>query len=102
MKTIRDLSPHGKVLKISKDPASPLNSELSQFLASLPPEVIEAAYADSIFVELHGKNEDLARVWCTERLLIEEAARIRLRSLAELPPSAKAMPYSADCLRDVS
>jgi hypothetical protein len=79
-----------------------LNSELSQFLASLPPEVVEATYADSMFVALHGKNENLARVWFTERLLIEEAARRRLRSLAEVTPPAKAMPYSADCLRDVS
>jgi hypothetical protein len=96
------LSPYCKVLKISNDPDSPLNSELSQFLASLPPEVVEAAYVDSMFVALHGKNENLARVWFTERLLIEEAARRRLRSLAEVTPPAKAMPYSADCLRDVS
>jgi hypothetical protein len=74
-----DPIPYDKVLKIFNDPASPWHSELSQFLASLPPEVIEEAYADSTFVEMYGKNENYARAWFTERLLIDEAARRRLK-----------------------
>jgi hypothetical protein len=95
------MSPYGKVLMVSKDRTSPLNLELTAFLAGLPSEEIEAAYADSAFAGLYDKNENLARVWIAERLLIEEAARRRLRSLADISSPAEAMPYTADCVRGV-
>ena len=61
----------------------------------------QATYADKSFIWLYGKNEKLARVWYAERLLVEEAARRRLTSLAEPLPNAEAMPYSAACLSGV-
>ena len=95
------LSVYDKVLEKSNDHTWPLYPELSQFLAGLPPEAIAASYADNTFLALYGRDERLARVWFTERLLIEEVARRRLKSLAELPGPGRGMPYSADCLRDV-
>ena len=95
------LSVYDKVLEKSNDHTWPLYPELSQFLAGLPPEAIAASYADNTFLALYGRDERLARIWFTERLLIEEVARRRLKSLAELPGPGRGMPYSADCLRDV-
>ena len=66
------LAPFDKLLHKSNDPSWPLHSELEGFLESLPPEAIEEAYADTTFVGLYGKSERLARVWITERFLIEE------------------------------
>jgi hypothetical protein len=88
-----------KVLIKSNDPSWPLYSELCRLLESLGPEALEATYADSTFAGLYGKDEKLARAWYAERLLIEQAARKRLESLAESQPSACTLPYSADCLR---
>lgn len=89
---------HDKVLRKSNDPSWPLYLELTRFLESFGPEALEETYADNIFTALYGKNEKLARVWCAERLLVEQAARKRLESLTDLRPSAEAMPYSAACL----
>jgi hypothetical protein len=88
-----------KVLFKSNDPSWPLYSELSRLLESLGPEALETAYADSTFVGLHGRNEKLARVWCAERLLVEQSARKRLESLADPGRNSDALPYSAACLR---
>lgn len=88
-----------KVLMKSDDPSWPLHSELCRLLESLRPEALEAIYADSTFARLYGKDEKLARVWYAERLLIEQAARKRLESLADSQSNAGTLPYSADCLR---
>jgi hypothetical protein len=86
-----------KVLMKSNDPSWPLHSELCRLLESLGPEALEATYADSTFAGLYGKDERLARIWYAERLLIEQAARKRLQSLADFQPNAGALPHSADC-----
>ena len=94
------LAPFDKLLHKSNHSSWPLHSELEGFLESLPPEAIEEAYADTTFVGLYGKSERLARVWITERFLIEESARRRLESLAE-PLLPSRMPYTADCLQKI-
>jgi hypothetical protein len=94
------LAPFDKLLKKSGDPAWTLYADLEGFLARLPPEAVEEAYADTTFVFLYGKSDRLARVWMAERLLIAESARRRLESLTE-PPSPETMPYAADCLRTI-
>ena len=96
----RCLAPFDKLLHKSNHSSWPLHSELEGFLESLPPEAIEEAYADTTFVGLYGKSERLARVWITERFLIEESARRRLESLAE-PLLPSRMPYTADCLQKI-
>jgi hypothetical protein len=92
---------HDKVLRNSNDPSWPLHSELTRFLASLGPEVLEAMYADKILMALYGKNEKLARIWYAERLFSEQASRKRLERLTDLRSSVETVPYSAACLRGV-
>ena len=96
------LAPFDKLLRKASDPAWPLYPELSECLASVPPEMIEATYADNTFAGLYGKSERLARIWIAERLLIEEVARRRLDILAAPSSPANALPYAADCLREVN
>lgn len=94
------LAPFDNLLRKSNDSAWPLYPEITRCLASLPAEAIQAAYADRTFLGLYGQNERLARIWMAERFLIEEVARRRLEVLAA-PFTMSAMPYAADCLRDV-
>lgn len=95
------LSANDKVLKKLNDTSWPLHSQLSELLNGLPPEAVEAAYADNIFVRIYGRNEPLARVWFTQELLIEEASRARLKRLSEPLANAYTMPYSAGCFRGI-
>jgi hypothetical protein len=95
------LSPYEKVLRKSKDPSWPLYEQLCQFLEDLPPEAIEAAYADSVFVRLHGRDERLARIRFAQEFLIDETARRRLRTIADPVPRGVPPPYSSGCLRGV-
>lgn len=88
-----------KVLIKSNDRSWPLYSDLSRLLESLGPEALETAYADSTFAGLYGRNEKLARVWCAERLVFEQAARKRLESLADPRRNSDTLPYSAASLR---
>ena len=94
------LAPYDKLLTKATDSTWPLYPELSDCLASVPPEAIDAAFADQTFVGLYGKTDRLARIWVVERSLVEEAARRRLQILAQPLSAANAMPYAADCLRD--
>ena len=95
------LAPFDKLLKKSGDSSWPLYAELEELLGSLPPDAIEATYADTTFIALYGKSDRLARVWMAERLLIEESARRRLESITALPSRENIMPYAADCLRTI-
>ncbi len=94
------LAPCDKLLTKAGDATWPLYPELSECLASVPPEAIDAAFADRSFVGLYGKVDRLARIWVVERSLVDETARRRLEILAGPLPGANAMPYAADCLRD--
>lgn len=107
--------PEALILDFASDPLAPFNelplkagdsswhlhSELAKCLAGIPAEALESAYSDSSFSGLYGKNERLARIWIAERALIKEAARRRLDILAGTSP-IRAMPYAAECLRDVN
>src|SRR5450631_1786856 len=95
------LSQYEKVLKKINDSSWPLHSELAGFLRSLDSETIQSAYADSAFVGLYGKNEQLARAWIAQRLLDDQVGRTRLETLSQTSLSAEMLPYSADCLRGV-
>jgi hypothetical protein len=94
------LAPFDKLLKKASDSKWPLYPDLCRCLASLRTEDIEAAYADDTFIGLYGKNERLARIWIVERLLVEEAARRRLKILGASAP-AGTLPYTAECLRQM-
>ena len=75
------LAPFDKILNKAGDPTWPLYPELNGYLAGLPAEAVDAAFEDKTFVTLYGKSDRLARIWMTERFLVEESARRRLNVL---------------------
>lgn len=52
------------------------------------------------FFAFYGNNDRLARVWITERLLIQESARRRLECLGA-PVGNESMPYRMSCLQNI-
>jgi hypothetical protein len=96
------LAPFDKVLKKAGDPTWPLYTELDGYLASLPTEAVDAAFEDKTFVALYGKNDRLARIWMTERFMVEESARRRLDVLTGPASTGIVAPYDAACLQATS
>jgi hypothetical protein len=95
------LSQWDKVLNCSDDATWPLYRTLRDFIEELPRPAIEWAYSDETFLGLYGRNEQLARIWFTQHLLIEEVARRRLDLLARSGDSAVSLPYSVEALRAI-
>jgi hypothetical protein len=72
------LSQDDKVLLRSDDSAWPLYNLLRNFIEALPERAINWAYSDKVFLDIYGRDEQLARIWFTQHLLTEEVSRRRL------------------------
>jgi hypothetical protein len=95
------LSPWDGVLHRSNDTSWPLHGALSSFLRGLPQSAVDSSYSDKVFLSLYGRSEELARIWFTQQLLIDEVSRRRLTHIAGSHERAAMLPYSTAALDEI-